>query len=119
MKYVALMYADSGRTKAITAEERAEIAGKHDALGAELIASGELQNGAGLVYPEETTTLRWGRPAVAGPLAMGAEQFTAYYVLECDTADRANEIAARLLDFHVTAVEVRAVHDWFDISTPD
>ena len=35
------------------------------------------------------------------------------YVLECESAERAREIAARVLDFHVVAVEVRPVHDWF------
>jgi hypothetical protein len=51
MKYVVLMYADPDRTKAMTAGERAQIADKHEEFRGELIASGELVNGAGLVYP--------------------------------------------------------------------
>jgi hypothetical protein len=52
-------------------------------------------------------------------LTQTPEQLTAYYVLECSSRERANDLAARLLDFHVTAVEVRQVHDWFDSSTVD
>jgi hypothetical protein len=31
--------------------------------------------------------------------------------VECETLKRAQEIAAHILDDHVTAVEVRAIHD--------
>lgn len=79
-------------------------------------------NGAGLAYPEQTRTLRYrpgDEPAEStGPLVAGPEQLTAYYVLECEDAERAREIGALLLDFHVTAVEVRAVHDWFGMGDP-
>jgi hypothetical protein len=66
-----------------------------------------------------TRTLRWNGPATTRPLAPAIEQLTAYYVLECETTDRANEIAASVLDFHVTAVEVREVHDWLHASPAD
>jgi hypothetical protein len=41
------------------------------------------------------------------------EQLTAYYVIDCTSPDRARAIAGRVLDFHVTAVEVRPIHDSF------
>jgi hypothetical protein len=113
MKFMVLMYADPNTTAAMTPEQREEVFTRHEALHADLGETGELRNGAGLVFPKDTTTLRWQGEATTGPLAEAAEHLTAYYVLECETPERANEIAARVLDFHVTAVEVRAIHDWF------
>jgi hypothetical protein len=52
-------------------------------------------------------------------LAQADEQVTAYYILDCETVDRAQEIAASDLDFHVVAIEVREVHDWLDASSPE
>jgi hypothetical protein len=67
MKYVVLMYADPDRTKAMTAGERAQIADKHEEVRGELLASGELLNGAELVYPEMTRTLLGMAPRRPGP----------------------------------------------------
>ncbi|MEV6209349.1 YciI family protein [Kitasatospora sp. NPDC051914] len=116
MKYMVLMYADRAATAAMSAAERADVFRRHEELHRDLAGTGELLNGAGLAYPEDTTALRReGGDAVAsdGPLAGATEQLTAYYVLECATAERAREIAERVVDFHVVAVEVRPVHDSF------
>lgn len=64
-----------------------------------------------MAYPAETTTLRWQGAMSSGPYLAGREQLSAYYVLDCENEERAHAIAVRLLDWHVTAVEVRAVHD--------
>jgi|GEM_PF-3091235 hypothetical protein len=116
---MVLMYADPAATAAMTPEERADVFARHEALHADLAGTGEMLNGAGLAFPADTTTLRWSPDpatpptAAEGPLAAAVEHVTAYYVLECESAERAREIAARVLDFHVVAVEVRPVHDWF------
>jgi hypothetical protein len=111
MMYALLMYADPAHTRAMSERALAEVARKHDALRSELGASGELRGGAGLVLPDETTVLRLGSDAVVtrrGPLlADTSEHLTAYYEVDCET----HEIAARILDDHVTAVEVRRIHD--------
>jgi hypothetical protein len=111
VKYVILMYTDPDQTRAMTPEERAEIVARHDAIR-QLVETGEVIGGAGLAFPEETTTLRWDGPTTTGPLVAGTVQLSAYYVVECDTAARAHEIAAQTLDYHVLVAEVRAVHDW-------
>jgi len=113
MKFMVLMYADPNATAAMTPEQRKEVRTRHEALHSDLGETGELLNGAGLAFPKDTTTLRWQGDTSAGPFAEAVEHLTAYYVLECESPERADEIAARVLDFHVTAVEVRAVHDWF------
>jgi hypothetical protein len=115
MKYAILMYADPAHTRAMSPAELDVVARKHEALRDELTRSGELLSGAGLVLPDETTVLRLDGDRVAarqGPLNAGpAEHLTAYYVVECATADRAQGIGGHVLDHHVTAVEVRAIHD--------
>jgi hypothetical protein len=88
---------------------------KHAALREELTHSGALLSGAGFAYPEETTVVRLGANGVvarSGPLATGSdEHLTAYYVIESEDADQARSVAERVLDHHVTAVEVRRIHD--------
>ncbi|PBC70477.1 hypothetical protein BX265_7904 [Streptomyces sp. TLI_235] len=113
---MVLMYADPAATAAMTAEERAEVFGRHKALHRDLVDTGELLNGAGLAYPVDTTTLRRGEDgptASEGPLTGAVEQLTAYYVIDCESPERARTIAERVVDFHVVAVEVRPVHDFF------
>lgn len=122
MKFMVLMYADPAATAAMTAEQRRDVFARHQALHEELGATGELLNGAGLAFPKDTTTLVWEPEgearASSGPFAPGSEHVTAYYVLECENTDRAREIAERVLDFHVVAVEVRPIHDWFGMGEP-
>jgi hypothetical protein len=117
MKFMVLMYADPATTAAMTPAERTEVFARHKALHQDLEGTGEMLNGAGLTFPTDTTTLRWQHDAAPsttdGPFAPAAEHMTAYYVVECESAERARQIAARVLDFHVVAVEVRPIHDWF------
>ncbi|MFF7209738.1 YciI family protein [Streptomyces sp. NPDC008238] len=118
MKYMVLMYADPAATEAMTAEERAEVFRRHERLHEDLAGTGEMLNGAGLALPRDTTTIRGhgdgARPATTpGPLSTATEQVTAYYVIDCASPERALEIAGRVVDFHVVAVEVRPVHDAF------
>lgn len=116
MKYMVLMYSDPAATEAMSASDRADVARRHEALHQDLAGSGEMLNGAGLAYPKDTTAIRWrvdGCTATNGPFIEAAEQLTAYHVIDCASPERARAIAERVLDFHVTAVEVRPIHDSF------
>ena len=114
MRYAVLMYSVPADTKAMTQDDLDVVIEKHAALRDELTESGELVGGAGLVLPEDTTTLRWSDGEVlraSGPLVEGDEHMTAFYLVDCADRDRALAIGERVLDFHVTSVEVREVHD--------
>jgi hypothetical protein len=114
MKHAVLMYADPDQTRAMSREALDVVARKHEEIRNDLTRSGELLNGAGLVFPDETTLLRLADDEVVaqfGPLKEGPEHLTAYYVIDCETAERARSIAERMLDDHVTAVELRRIHD--------
>jgi hypothetical protein len=114
MKYALLMYTVPDETKAMSTADFDVVMRKHEALRSELTESGELVGGDGLAFPEETTTLRLRDGAVAGtdgPLVEAGEHLSAYYLVDCEDRARAIAIGEELLDFHVTAVEVRRIHD--------
>jgi len=116
MKYALLMFTNPEDARALSREDLDRIGRKHENLRNDLTATGELLNGAGLVLPDQTTLLRLenGDTVVTrqGPFAAeAAEHVTAYYVVECVDAERAREIGVQLLDDHVLAVEIRAIHD--------
>jgi hypothetical protein len=95
--------------------EELRIGRKHESLRTEWTTAGRLLNAAGMDHPADTVTISADGVA-RGPLSGGREQLTAWYVLECETAEQAATEAARVLDFHVTAVEVRHIHDSFGMA---
>jgi hypothetical protein len=114
MKYLVLMYSDPAATVAMSVPDRATIARKHEALRQDPAAADEMLNGAGSLTPRTRRPsggMRDGPAATDGPFTTAAEQLTAYDVTDCASPERARAIAERVLDFHVTAVEVRPVHD--------
>jgi hypothetical protein len=79
-----------------------EIAALHEFMGKwnnELVESGEFVDGRGLAAPAHTrrVSLREGVPVVTdGPYAETQEVLAGFTIVECDSFDRATEIAARL-----------------------
>ena len=115
MRFAILMYTDPEHTRAMSKADFERVMEKHGVLRDELRAAGELVGGAGLAFPDETTLLRLADGEVtaeARPFHPDSnEQLSAYYEIECETPARAQEIAGRVLDDHVTAVELRGIHD--------
>ena len=112
MKYMLLIYNNPATYESWTDEERAALFGEVDALMAELAATGEWLGGEGLVDAAlaRTVRVREGVPAVTdGPFAEGKEQFAGYLLVDCESMDRAVEIAARWPDAKHFAMEVRAL----------
>jgi hypothetical protein len=110
MKYMILTFASqqdyqelagqaSGQP-AWTKEEWAALAAFMQAFNQELLDSGELVETRGLSAPVHSRRLqsKEGTPVVTdGPYAEAEEVLAGYWVVECDSFDRATEIAARLL----------------------
>ena len=70
-----------------------------ESFAAELAESGELVETRGLANPVHTRRIRLqeGVPVVTdGPYAETQEVLAGYWIVECDSFDRATEIAARL-----------------------
>jgi hypothetical protein len=82
-----------------TAEEFAAMGAFMEAFNQDLVASGELVETRGLSAPvhAQRIQLQQGVPVVTdGPYAETYEVLAGYWIVECDSFDRATEIAARL-----------------------
>ena len=111
MRYVVLIFRDAGRA---WTEADEDGLGKLVALKQELAASGELVSSEGLLPPEQgrIVQIRDGARVVTdGPFVESKEQFAGYLTVDCETPERAAEIAARWPDVRhgFGVLEVRAV----------
>jgi hypothetical protein len=115
MKYMLLIY-DNPDTREVffdNAEGEALMA-EMDAIIDELRRSGELVATEALADPSNTRTVRVqaGAPVVTdGPLAETKEHFGGYIVVDCDSFERATEIAVRWPSARFCPLEVRPMMD--------
>jgi len=115
MKYVILIYGNPRSRAAwagFTDEQKAASLGIYAQLNHDLDTSGERIVSARLTDPALTTrvTVRGGRPFTTdGPFAEVKEQLAGFYLVECDSPERAIEIAARIPEANFSEVEVRPV----------
>jgi hypothetical protein len=110
MKYMLLIYNNAAVIEAMPEDERNAIFGDVDVIMKELTDSGELVGGEALADPSNTKTVRVrdGVPATTdGPFAEAKEQLAGYLMVDCETSERAVEIAARWPDARYWAMEVR------------
>ena len=114
MKYMLLIYNNPATYEAWTEEERTTLFGEVDEIMKELTESGELVGGEALADAStaKTVRVRDGVPAVTdGPFAEAKEQLAGYLIVDCESPERAVEIAARWPDARYFAMEVRPVMD--------
>ncbi len=110
MKYMLLIY-DNADTRTRFSGDAALMA-EMDALMAELTETGELIGGEGLADPAPTRSIRPrdGVPVVTdAPLAEAKEHFGGYLLLDCESLERATEIALRWPNARIGALELRPV----------
>jgi hypothetical protein len=109
MKYMILVYASQqdydgmagkpGEHPAWSAEEFAAMGAFMESFNAGLAESGELVETRGLAAPVHTRRIQLQNdvPVVTdGPYAEAQEVLAGYWVVECDSFDRASELAAQL-----------------------
>ena len=86
---------------------------RHMALGEELAASGEFVGSGGLTMTDaRTVRVRDGGTEVTdGPFAEAKEVLAGYYLVDCDSLDRATSIAAKIPEAELDLVEIRALID--------
>ncbi|SRR6266516_4089334 len=125
VKYMILTYASQqdydamagkpGDDAVWTPADFAAMGAFMEGFNKELAESGELVETRGLTAPVHTRRLqlRNGLPVVTdGPYAETQEVLAGYWIVECDSFDRATEIAARLSTCPAPAqVAARAVAD--------
>jgi hypothetical protein len=113
VKYIALVYNNPSAWQALSQAEREEFNSEADRFLKGLAESGELLGGAVvLAHPSngKTVRVRNGLPTVTdGPFAEGKELLAGYYLLECESIERATEITTHDPSARFLAVEVRPI----------
>ncbi|MEU0152651.1 MULTISPECIES: YciI family protein [Micromonospora] len=109
-----LIWNRPGFVEELSEEERNAIFSDVDVIMKELTESGELVGGEALAHPSQTRTVRpgaGGAEITDGPFVESKEQFAGYLMVDCETPERAAEIAASWPDVArgVGVLEVRAV----------
>ncbi|RBM21671.1 hypothetical protein DI005_09085 [Prauserella sp. PE36] len=115
MKYVILIYGNPASREIwsrLTPDQRQEGLGAYAALDADLAASGEMIVSEALADPARTTrvTVREGTTLTSdGPFAEAKELLAGFFLVDCESTERAVEIAARVPEAELGLVEVRPV----------
>ncbi|MBF8185753.1 hypothetical protein ITP53_08365 [Nonomuraea sp. K274] len=114
MKYLLIMHMNPQVWDAMTEEARNEVMNGHGPFMEAIKKSGELVGTAALADPSQSAVVRvrGGMPAVTdGPYLEAKEYLGGYYLVECDSKERALELAALIPDAAVEGlgIEVRPV----------
>ena len=114
MKYMLLIYDNAQSRETFTGEQGKDLMAEVDAIMKELTASGEFVVGEALADPSNTKTIRLvdGVPAITdGPFAEAKEHLGGYLIVDCESVERAAEIARRWPSARFTPLEVRPLMD--------
>ena len=111
VKYMIMMFGSAEEMMQVQSKDWvAEMIAFMTTLNDDLTASGELVAARGLVDGSQAKTVRVrdGVPAVTdGPFVEAKEHLAGYCLFECETPERAIEIAVRWPDARHWAVELR------------
>jgi hypothetical protein len=109
MKYLMLIYGNQEKWASIPAEEWPEAIAKQDAFNQKYHATGELIGAYGLADDLKAKLVRRvdGLPAVTdGPYQETKEYIASFYLLDCESEERALQIAADMPWADVEPVEL-------------
>ncbi|MEV8374954.1 YciI family protein [Kribbella sp. NPDC056861] len=123
MKYVLLIHSNPvtwGHPTFLHTEEgrklprsaREALSAQLEELFAELTERGELITAQPLAAPHETKVVRVRegvRATTDGPYSEAKEQLAGIFIIDVDSPERAEEIAARIPEAHYYAVELRPI----------
>jgi len=117
MKYLIMVLSNpesAAALRRLSAEQGREFGRGHRALSEALADSGELIVSEGLDDQSNAVRVRvrdGETMTTDGPFAEVKEQLAGFYLVECESLERAVELAARVPDAAFTDVEVRPVLD--------
>lgn len=114
MKFLLIMNVNPAVLDALTEEERNEIGEGHGAFIDVIKKSGEMITTQALADPSQTAVVRvrGGQPVVTdGPFLEAKEYLGGFYLIDCESKERAIELAALIPDARIEGlgVEVRPV----------
>jgi hypothetical protein len=114
VKYLLVLNINPDVMDALTDEDRQAIFDGHQEFLGVVRKSGEMLGTVALAEPAKSSVVRVrnGTPAVTdGPFVEAKEFLAGYYLVECETPERARELAAMIPDAKIEGlgVEVRPV----------
>jgi hypothetical protein len=115
MKYLLMIFHNPGTRQVwetFSDDERAAGLAAYAALNEDLTDSGELIVTEALAEPEHAkrVTVRDGRTMTSdGPFAEAKEYLAGFYLIDCESAERAVTIAARVPEAADSVIEVRPI----------
>ena len=110
MKYLLAIYGNEDGWNSHPPELMQQLIRETDAHNASLFASGELIGAYGVADQMEAKKVRLADGAAVvtdGPYIEAKEYLGSFYVIDCESLDRAIEIAAEMPAARLTAVEIR------------
>lgn len=117
MKYLILIHSNPESLKvwdSLSDDQRMDFGRGHMALTESLAESGELIVSEGLADPATAkyVSVREGRTVASdGPFAEVKEHLAGFYLIECESIERAIGLAAKAPDAAYSYVEVRPILD--------
>jgi hypothetical protein len=114
MKFLLIMHMNPAVWNALTEEERAAVGDGHGAFMETITKSGEMITTQALADPSQSTVVhvRDGKQVVTdGPYLEAKEHLGGFYLIDCESRERAHELAAMIPDAQVEGlgIEVRQV----------
>ncbi len=112
MKYMILIYGNQELWESFPQDEMERVIAETNALQKELFETGEWLEAFGVADQAEAKTVRVrnGVPVVTdGPYIEAKEYLGSFDIVDCETYERALEIAARVPFARYGAVEVKAL----------
>ena len=115
MKFMLIMQLNPQAWEALTEEERNEVMGGHGEFIKTIQNSGEMVSTDALAGPAESVVVRGKGGGVQvvsdGPYAEAKEFMGGWYIVDCESKERAVELAKLIPDTKVAglAVEVRPI----------
>ena len=114
MKYLLIIHNNPALLDSLPPAELDAMMAAHEPFQKATRESGELVGFAALADPSTSRVVRVtdGTPAVTdGPFLEAKEHLAGFYVVDCETIERAQELAAAMPEARYGGVEVRAVMD--------
>lgn len=112
MKYLLMIHVDPAQMETLSEEDREKVFGGHEGFMAMLRQTGEFVGTDALADPTNSRTVRVRagvRTVTDGPYVETKEFFAGYYVVDCESVERAIDLAALVPDAAFTGIEVRPV----------
>jgi hypothetical protein len=109
MKYMLMIYGNKDYWNSFSEEDFAKIVVEHAAFDKEIRESGEYVSGEGLAFEDEAKVVRvrdGAQVVTDGPYLESREFLGSFYMVDCETPERAYDLAARLPAARANGVEV-------------